>query len=263
MAMNIKNIVKVMNFHALVRVDAAKRRAMKYMQLSDELYGMLDQIMNNRNLALDKSIMRPDPKKPPLTIYIGSDYGFCANYNSLVNACLQADPGEKIVIGKKLRVPREGLVLRFVKDDFEENLPRLEQLIDRAITERENSSINIVYHRYINSTTSELEQRQIYPIDVPAGSRDSYRDDFLVEGDLSEILKGVVLTYVIYQVELSNISGYASENVMRQNTTQESLKKIEEREEEDLMEERRIRRSEEFKKVIENYTKKKSGSLGA
>ncbi|MCD8333291.1 MAG: F0F1 ATP synthase subunit gamma [Clostridiales bacterium] len=255
--MNIKNIVKVMNFHALVRVDAAKRKAVKYMMLSDELYDMLDQIMNNRNLVLDKSIMKADPSKPPLTFYIGSDYGFCANYNSLINNLMMEDGGEKVVIGKKLRTPKSGLVLRMDKDSFEDNLPQLEELVRRGIEERAYSSLHIVYHRYINSTTSELENRQIYPIDVPANEdRGRYREDFLIEGDLSEILRGIVLTYVLYEIELANISGFASENVMRQNTTQESLKKIDEREEEQLMRDRRERRSEEFRKVIENYTKK-------
>ncbi|MCD8077292.1 MAG: F0F1 ATP synthase subunit gamma [Lachnospiraceae bacterium] len=255
--MNIKNIVKVMNFHALVRVDAAKRKAVKYMMLSDELYEMLDQIMNNRNLVLDKSIMKADPTRPSLTFYIGSDYGFCANYNSLVNNLMLEDEGEKVVIGKKLRTPRSGVALRFSKDDFENRLPQMEELIRRGIEEREYSSIHVVYHRYINSTTSELENRKIFPIEVPANEdRSRYREDFLIEGDLSEILRGIVLTYVLYEIELANISGFASENVMRQNTTQESLKKIEEREEEQLMRDRRERRSQEFRKVIENYTKK-------
>lgn len=257
--MNIKNIVKVMNFHALVRVDAAKRKAVKYMMLSEELYAMLDQILNNRNLVLDKSIMKADPAKPSLTFYIGSDYGFCANYNSLVNNMLLEDAGEKIVIGKKLRMPKEGLLLRMEKDMFEEQIPRIEELIRRAIEERANSSIHVVYHRYINSTTSQLERRQLYPMEVPAQKeRGHYKEDFLIEGNLSEILRGIVLTYVLYEVELANISGFAAENVMRQNTTQESLKKIEEREEEQLMAERREHRSEEFKKVIENYSKKRS-----
>lgn len=255
--MNIKNIVKVMNFHALVRVDAAKRKAVKYMMLSEELYEMLDQIMNNRNLVLDKSIMKPDPKQPPLTFYIGSDYGFCANYNSLVNGMLLEDEGEKVLIGKKLRNPKDGLRLRIQKDTFEDQIPAIEELIRAAIEDRRNSSISIVFHRYINSTTSELIKRRLYPMDVPARKdRGYYKEDFLIEGNLSEILRGILLTYVLYEVELSNISGFASENVMRQNTTQESLKKIEEREEEQLMVERRIRRGEEFKKVIENYSKK-------
>ena len=62
----------------------------------------------------------------------------------------------------------------------------------------------------------------------------------------------------MYEVELACISGYAAENVMRQNTTQESMEKIEEREEEQLMADRREKREKEFNKVIESYTKKRS-----
>ena len=84
--MGVKNVVKVMNFHALIRVDAAKRKARRYQLMEKEVMSMLDQIMNNRNLILDKSILKPNPDKPKLTIYLGSDFGFCGNYNSLVNA---------------------------------------------------------------------------------------------------------------------------------------------------------------------------------
>ena len=38
---NIKNIVKVMNFHSLVRVDKAKREANKYIGVEDELCKLL------------------------------------------------------------------------------------------------------------------------------------------------------------------------------------------------------------------------------
>ena len=52
--MSIRNIVKVMNFHALIRVDNAKRKADKYRMMEEQLYRMMDVIMNNRNLILDK-----------------------------------------------------------------------------------------------------------------------------------------------------------------------------------------------------------------
>ena len=48
--MGVKNVVKVMNFHALIRVDAAKRKARRYQLMEKEVMSMLDQIMNNRNL---------------------------------------------------------------------------------------------------------------------------------------------------------------------------------------------------------------------
>ena len=110
--MNIKNVVKVMNFHALVRVDRAKREAMKYMAMSDELYKMLDQIMNNRNMVLDKSIMVPEAGRPSLTFYVGSDFGFCSNYNTLVNHAMEADGGDKVLIGKKIRTRTGNVVMR-------------------------------------------------------------------------------------------------------------------------------------------------------
>ena len=50
--MNIKNVVKVMNFHALVRVDRAKREAQKYMLMSGELYQMLDELNQKEGLAI-------------------------------------------------------------------------------------------------------------------------------------------------------------------------------------------------------------------
>ena len=86
--------------------------------------------------------------------------------------------------------------------------------------------------------------------------RDSYKDDFMIDGDIESLLTDLLATYLIYQIQIIRTSGYASENILRQNTTSESLKKIEEREEEQRMEERRERRAEEFSKVIENYQKK-------
>ena len=54
---SVENIVKVMNFHSLIRVDKAKREAAKYFNVGDELAKILYQIMNNRNLTLDKKIL--------------------------------------------------------------------------------------------------------------------------------------------------------------------------------------------------------------
>jgi hypothetical protein len=67
----------------------------------------------------------------------------------------------------------------------------------------------------------------------------------------------MLISWIVYQIQIVRTSGYASENILRQNTTNESLKKIEEREEELLMEERREKRTKEFSKIIENYQKKK------
>ena len=54
---NIKNIVQVMNFHSLIRVDKAKREANKYFGVEDEINRLLYSITNNKNLKLDKKLL--------------------------------------------------------------------------------------------------------------------------------------------------------------------------------------------------------------
>lgn len=256
--MGVKNVVKVMNFHALIRVDAAKRKARRYQLMEKEVMSMLDQIMNNRNLILDKNILKPNPEKPTLTIYLGSDFGFCSNYNSLVNGEIDRNPdGDKILIGRKLRRNAEHVLLRMEQDEMEDRVQELEKILKTSIIRRQHSAIDVVFNRYINATESCKDVCRIYPFEV---SRDAapedYRDDFMIDGDVETLLTDLLATYLIYQLQIVRTSGYASENIMRQNTTSESLKKIEEREELQRMEERRERRAEEFSKVIENYQKK-------
>ena len=74
---NIKNIVKVMNFHSLVRVDKAKREANKFFGVDEQLRRMLYQITNNNNLKLDKKLLVENDNGIVLSIYIGNDLGFC------------------------------------------------------------------------------------------------------------------------------------------------------------------------------------------
>ena len=152
MASKIKNVVKVMNFHALIRVENAKRRAKRYQQMEDEVYHMMDLIMNNRNLILDKNILKPRADKPTLTIYLGSDLGFCSNYNSLINGELDKNPaGDKILIGKKLKRSVEDVLLRIDQDEFEKRIAEVEAILRESIRKKKHSSIHVVYNRYVNS----------------------------------------------------------------------------------------------------------------
>lgn len=65
----------------------------------------------------------------------------------------------------------------------------------------------------------------------------------------------MVSAYINFEIMITVINSYASENVMRQNSTSESLKKIDEIEEEKLLEQRKAKSEKEFQKVIENYSK--------
>ncbi|MCD8197720.1 MAG: F0F1 ATP synthase subunit gamma [Lachnospiraceae bacterium] len=256
--MKIKNVVKVMNFHALIRVDAAKRKAKRYQMMEREVMSMLDQIMNNRNLTLDKNILKPGEGKPTLTVYLGSDYGFCSNYNSLVNGEIDRNPdGDKILIGKKLRRNADHVLLRMDQDELESREREVEELLKTSILRRQHSAIDVVFVRYINAAECRKDVHRIFPIEIPKdASPEDYKDDFMIDGEIESLIMELTATWLLYEIQIIRTSGYASENILRQNTTSESLKKIDEIEEEQRMEERREKRAEEFSKVIENYQKK-------
>ena len=48
--MNLKNVVKVMNFHSLVRVDNAKKTAESFFMSEVALTEMINKIIYNKNL---------------------------------------------------------------------------------------------------------------------------------------------------------------------------------------------------------------------
>ena len=56
---------------------------------------------------------------------------------------------------------------------------------------------------------------------------------------------------------LAVVNSRAAENILRQNATTESLKKIDELEDEKVMEERREKRDVEFQKVVDTFIKNK------
>ena len=101
--MRIKNVVKVMNFHSLLRVDASKRQAESYRNVGEEITKIIKTIVYNKNLVLDKKVILPDPKMQKLNIYIANDYGFCGSFNSQIAHQIKLDKDDyKIIIGKKI-----------------------------------------------------------------------------------------------------------------------------------------------------------------
>ena len=50
--MSLKNVVKVMNFHSLLRVDRSRKAARKYSQMEEMVLEMLDNILNKTIAAL-------------------------------------------------------------------------------------------------------------------------------------------------------------------------------------------------------------------
>lgn len=256
--MNTKIIVKVMNFHSLIRVDVARKKAEKYLQLEKEASDIIDMIVNNRNFILDKKLWEVDSTKPALNIYFGSDYGFCGSINFQVNQLLAKDEdSDKILIGKKLHNRGNNILMKLAREEFIHRYDEIEKILENSIIRREHSEVNLIYNHFHNTSSIELKKKKIFPFSIDLESKGKYKEDYYVEGDANTILINLVTSYLNYEVKIADVNSYASENIMRQNATSESLKKIEERELEAWMEERKEKTQKEFSKVIDSYTKRR------
>ncbi len=256
--MKIKSVVKVMNFHSLLKVEKARRRAEKYFAYEKGLTDFVDNILNNRNLILDKKMLKLDKKQKPLNIYIGNDLGFCGNFNSNVNKAARDDKeSEKIIIGKKILQGKTNVLLALTKEEYLQNTKQIEDLIYDKIINSQISEMNLIYNHYYNVSKIELVKRKILPIEEETYTTKSHKEDFAIEGDINDILVNIIAMYLSYEIRVATENSYASENVARQMLTKESLKKIDEIEEEELRVSRKEKNAKSFKKVIENYVKLK------
>lgn len=98
------------------------------MNVSTELTKLMSRIMYNKNLILDKNILVPDKSKPKLSIYIASDYGFCGNFNAMINGQILKDKDcYKIIIGKQIKYRDDLTILAIDKKVFMMNLVELKK----------------------------------------------------------------------------------------------------------------------------------------
>jgi F0F1-type ATP synthase gamma subunit len=255
--MKIKSVVKVMNFHALLRVEKSRRQAVILSGMRAELEKMLQSIVLNRNLRLDKLLKLPDAGLPALRIYLGSDYGFCGSVNSSVSGVLARDAdSEKIVIGKKIRGRRD-VSLSLTWDAYYRDIGLVHDYFVRAVRDRSYSAIELVYNRYNNMGSIKLEERRIYPL-----SPDSFTEadegataDYIIESDITGLLEEMLVAYSFYEFRIAVTSAYASENTLRQSSTHESIKKLDEREAEETRVTRKKKNELAFRKTIDNYNR--------
>ncbi len=257
--MNVKAVVKVMNFHALLRVDASGRQAMMYATMEEELSSMMRIIQSNRNLKLDKIIRLPDASLPVLRIYLGSDLGFCGSINTSVSSVLQHDSGsERIVIGKRLHRPAQ-VSLFLTQEEYRDHFENVRGYLEKAVRERCWSAVEVVYNHYYNVTSIKQEIKRIYPLATQedAGQVNEW-DDFEIEGDAERLLEDMTISCLIYEMHIAAASAYASENIMRQNATSESLKKLEEIDAETTRVARKEKNQAAFKKTIDSFVKQRS-----
>ena len=252
--MKVKSVVKVMNFHSLLRVNSARRKAEKLDSYEKELFNMIDTILNNKNFILDKKSLIPPANKKNLVIYIGNDYGFCANFNTAINDLIKKDQdNDKILIGKKLTSLANKVVMSMDKEKFFEKAFDINKYILDSLINFKYSSIKVVYNHYYNVNKSGLVEKVIFPIEPLKDTQEKkYIEDFVIEGNINEILINLVSLYINYEIQIAESSSWAAENVMRQTVTKESLDKIEKIEEEQQNLIRKEKKSKSFKRIIEN-----------
>ena len=263
--MSVKTVVKVMNFHALLRVNSARRKVEQAHQYEQQLRKILFSIINNRIFQQeDVSLALPENAKE-LNIYIGSDWGFCASFNADVMRFLREDDAhnEKILIGKRIKLDAENIVLEMDKEEFNTRFNEIADLILGGILKKKYSKINIIYIHYYDLGRQEIVKRTILPfeygkdvLDSEETAKISQDEDFVIEGDLDYILWNLISLYVSTEIKIAEAWSWASENVQRQLFTDQSLKKIEEREEEDLKVARKERRNLNFRALVEMNNKK-------
>lgn len=253
---DIKGIVKIMNFHSLLRVDKSKRTAEKYFKVSEELDSMIVQLLYNRNLTLDKKVITANENGKVINIYLGNDLGFCGNFNSKVNKELKKDIDDdlKIVIGKKIHINnKQNVILEMSKEDFTgSGFNKVQQIINDTLINRTCKEINVIYNEYHNINNIEFVKKKLFPVEFSKKDiNDSY--DFVIETDVNKVIAKMVSLYICHQLKIMEQNSYASENVMRQQVTRESLKKIDELKEEKDKVIRKEEKYKKFQKQISNY----------
>lgn len=257
----VKNIVKVMNFHALLRVDSAKKKAEKYFLLQEEMSTLIAEITNNRNFIIDKHLLKPKTNAKNLTIYLGSDHGFCSNFNSQIGDAIQKDADtDKVIIGKKVQRFDNSALYVSSREEFEEDACEIYALLEDAVKVGTYKEIYVVYNKYNSVTDIKLTNRKIFPLDAEVMQQREDKDvytDYFCDGNIEEILQNLIALYLRYQLKLCELNTSAAENIMRQNTTSESLKKIDEIEEQEIKQSRKEKKIKEFRKVIEAQSKQR------
>lgn len=253
---NIKNIVKVMNFHSLVRVDKAKKEAQKFFDVDKELDEIVYQLINNKSLKLDKKIMQSNPEGIVLNIYIANDMGFCADFNTRIRKSIleDKDATHKIIIGKKVFQEKmdDSIILQIRKKDFFKEYSKIDEIVHKNISSNNVKEINVIYNKYVNASEIVLEKKQLFPIQE---LEEKYDDvdlnvDYVIEADISSLFTSIISLIIFYQIQILEKNCWASENIMRERVTRESIQKIEEMESSQKLVARKMKMDKSFKKQL-------------
>ena len=255
--MSVKNVVKVMNFHSLIRVNNARKRVTEAYAYENELKTIISAIVNNRIFKEDHLSIKMAKGKKELNVYIGSDLGFCANFNADIISYLRNDDpkNDKIIIGKRINIPSENVLLFMNKEDFPNEYDKIYDVVLDGVLNEKYSQLNVIYIHYNNLNSQEVMKRKILPLEIDDKVKEK-ENDFAAEGDLFFIIWNLISLYVTTEIKIAEAWSWASENVKRQAFTNESLKKIDEKEEIRIKKERKEKSKENFKIIVESINRR-------
>jgi F0F1-type ATP synthase gamma subunit len=248
-----------MNFHSLIRVDKAKKRASKYNEVEKELTKNLAALVYNRNLKLDKKMLLENPNGEILNIYIGNDLGFCGNFNHQLQTAISQDKDAyKIIIGKKIKHvkdPNGKILLAFNKEEFNAEYQKINDIISDYIKDNKAKEINVVFNNYHSVSSITFDKIKLFPLEINESDLEGVNTniDYVIETDVNELISSIIVLSICYRIKIFESNSHASENVMRERVTRDSLKKIEEMETEQIKEDRKQKKQKAFKKQISNY----------
>jgi len=118
------------------------------------------------------------------------------------------------------------------------------------------SEINVIYNHYYSVNNLSFVKACLFPVEFKEEENNNYTEDFVIETDINEMLVNLVSLYICYEIRIREANSNASENVMREGVTRESLKKIDEIETETKRVVRKQNKYHTFKKNIENYQRR-------
>ena len=256
---SIQNIVRVMNFHALARIDKAKSKSVKEMSTEELLEKMIREIYYNKNLNIDKKLLTENKNGIELNIYIGSDLSFCGDFNSSILSKLAEDnDSQKIIVGQKIySITSQPYIYALSKEEFFQDSSHISSIIEEYLTEQKAKSINIIYNRYYSIDDIRLEKMQVFPVNFEMKAEDDYDIDFVIENDANNILRSILAEYLNFKVRIAEQSSWAAENVNRERIARESMKRIDELKETEKIIENQKRSQKKLAEQIDNFERLK------
>lgn len=227
---NLGELIEIMKLAALLRFNQFRAQQEPFADFLLSLEGVFNFFsgQSRRNIFLDQV-----PDLPAAIILISSDEGFLGDLNTLlVNKLTQVKKSEDeiIVLGQQGADYLEELNFKFIafaspseKLEFSEVLPLREHIFTRY-RERKIGRVEIIYSRFVNITSQQIESEALLPVPLSFSGRSPY-SEFIIEPDFGLVFEGWVklwLGFRLYQIyALSKLAEFAGRIMHLEASTQE------------------------------------------